>query len=65
MYNMCIFLSYFCIYWKRNPFNMYKSDKIDYEIISLLLEYGRMPVLDIVRRINDLRKTTTSIVPTA
>jgi hypothetical protein len=63
MYNMCIFLSYFCIYWKRNPFNMYKCDKIDCEIITLLLEDGRMPASDIARRINGMRKTTTSIVP--
>jgi DNA-binding Lrp family transcriptional regulator len=44
---------------------MYKSDKIDYEIITLLLEDGRMPASDIARRINGMRKTTTSILPTA
>jgi Lrp/AsnC family transcriptional regulator, regulator for asnA, asnC and gidA len=31
---------------------MYKIDKIDYEIITLLLEDGRMPASDIARRIN-------------
>lgn len=30
---------------------MYKIDKVDYEIISLLLQDGRMPASDIARRI--------------